>query len=221
MILSTDNVKELRNDELQSVRLQVPFDNGYALEIVRAAIVEQTGEAWSLLERCFSQIVRSWIHSHPSREVALKLDTEENYIAQTFSRFWNATRTQKTDFTELPAVLSSLHATLNGAINDTLRFHFRACEVPFPESVMSNQSTFDESIEIERLWEGMQKLLYDERERRIFYLLYACGLKPREIVSRCPQEFPEVKEIYQLNKNIIERLRRNSGRLRYLVESEA
>ena len=51
-------------------------------------------------------------------------------------------------------------------------------------------------------------------------LLYACGLKPRDIVTHCPQEFAEVKEIYRLNHNIIERLRRNLGQLRYLLNCD-
>ncbi len=49
------------------------------------------------------------------------------------------------------------------------------------------------------------------------YLLYYCGLKPREIVLRCPQEFDDVKEIYRLNHNIVERLRRNRDQLRYVL----
>lgn len=61
-------------------------------------------------------------------------------------------------------------------------------------------------------------LLLNQRERRIFYLLYYCGLKPREVINRCPQEFDDVKEIYRLNANIIERLRRNRNPLRYLLD---
>jgi hypothetical protein len=61
-------------------------------------------------------------------------------------------------------------------------------------------------------------LIVDERERRLVFLLYGCGLKPREVVSRCPQEFSDVKEIYRLNTNIIDRLRRNRDRLHYLLE---
>jgi hypothetical protein len=34
---------------------------------------------------------------------------------------------------------------------------------------------------------------------------------------RCSHEFDDVKEVYRLNQNIIERLRRNRSRLRYLL----
>lgn len=129
---------------------------------MRRALVEQTDEAWSVLEQCFRETIRRWIYSHPSSDVALLRDSEENYIAQTFIRFWYAVR--------------------------------------------------DQSI-----WDSIQSLLPDERERRLVYLLYYCGLKPRDIVLRCPGEFDDVKDIYRLNSNIVQRLRRNRERLQYVL----
>lgn len=70
------------------------------------------------------------------------------------------------------------------------------------------------------LWEAIQSLLPDEHERRTAYLLYYCGLKPREILSRCPNEFNDVQEIYRLNHNLLDRLRRNKDRLRWLLGYE-
>ena len=221
MELMSERVIELHMNELARFRPQGSSDNRSALEIVRRALVEQTDEAWSTLEQYFSDTIRVWIRCHPSRDLALQYDSEENYIAQTFSRFWYAMRSKQVEFNTLSAALAYLHATLGGVMTDTLRFHSRSREVPLTESEASNESLVDKPIENECLWEGMQKLLYDERERRIFYLLYSCGLKPRDVVLRCPQEFPEVKEIYRLNHNIIERLRRNSARLRYFWGSDA
>ena len=228
MVLSSENVMpltallELGIHELQQFRSKASSDDRYAVEILRRALVEQTDEAWSALQQCFSETIRVWIRSHPSSDLALLRDSEENYIAQTFSRFWYAVHHQHIEFTWLPAALSYLHATLNGVMTDTLRSHLRLCsrEVPLPEPGFSNEPSAEEPLECESLWESIQTLLYDKRERRVFYLLYHCGLKPREIVIRCPQEFAEVKEIYRLNHNIIERLRRSSERLRYLFGND-
>jgi len=220
MVLMSENVIELHINELQRFRPQRSSDDRSALEIVRRALFEKTDEAWSNLEQYFSETIRVWIRCNPSRDLALQYDSEENYIAQTFSRFWYAMRSKQVEFNTLSAALAYLHATLGGVMTDTLRFHSRSREVPLTESGASNEPWVDKPFENECLWEGMQKLLYDERERRIFYLLYSCGLKPGDIVLRCPQEFPEVKEIYRLNHNIIERLRRNSARLRYLWGSD-
>ena len=213
---------DLSTHELQQHRWKEPFDDRYCLEVLRRAIFEQTDEAWSVLQQCFSETIRNWIRSHPSRDVALLRDSEENYIAQTFSRFWYAVRDQHLEFATLYAALSYLHATLNGIIMDTLRSHLRLCsrEVPFPEPGCSQEPVSEEPSGSRSIWNSIQPLLPDERERRLAYLLYYCGLKPRDIVIRCSQEFDNVKEIYRLNHNIVERLRRNRDRLRHVLDDE-
>ena len=72
-------------------------------------------------------------------------------------------------------------------------------------------------MDSQSIWESIQPLLPDKRERRLAYLLYYCGLKPRDIVLRCSEEFDDVKEIYRLNHNIVERLKRNRDRLSHLL----
>ena len=59
-------------------------------------------------------------------------------------------------------------------------------------------------------WEILKKMFHDEREQPLAYLLFHCGLKPREIVHFCPQEFSDVHEIYRLRSNVIERLQHNT-----------
>jgi DNA-directed RNA polymerase specialized sigma24 family protein len=214
---------ELSITELQRYRGKVLAEAVYTVELVRRALVEQTDEAWAALQQCFGETVRVWLRSHPGSDVALRRDSEENYIAQTFARFWYAVRDQHLQFSTLPAALRYLHATLNGLLTDTLRSHLRerSREVPLPEPGCPEEPGWEEPLENERLWEDIQKLLVNERERRLFFLLYGCGLKPREVAVRCPQEFGDVKEIYRLNTNIIDRLRRNRDRLYYLLGSDA
>lgn len=207
-------------DQLQRRRRKEPSDDRYCLEILRRALVEQVDLAWSMVQRCFSEVVRIWLRSHPGSDVALRRDAEENYIAQTFSRFWYATRNQQLEFTTLNGALSYLHATLNGIIMDTMRVHFRSVEVPLPDPGFSGEPSAEEHEDGRMLWESIQNLLPDEGERRLVYLLYYCGLKPREIVRRFPQEYGDVKEIYRVNQNIIDRLRRSRERLRWLLGDE-
>ena len=222
MVLTGEKILELDINELQPFLPQESFDDRYALEILQRALVEQTDEAWSALQHHYSDSIRVWIRSHPRSDLALLYDSEENYIAQTFSRFWCAMHFQQVEFNTLPAALSYLRATLNGVIIDTLRFHlrYRSREMPLPEPGISYEPSAEDSLENKHIWEGMLKLLYDERERRLFHLLYYCGLKPRDIVAHCSQEFSDVKDVYRLNHNIIERLRRNGERLCYLYGSD-
>ena len=213
---------DLSSDELQRHRWNGSYDESYSVELLRRALVTHSDMAWSLLQQCFSETLRNWIWSHPGRDVALLRDSEENYIAQTFTRFWLAVRDQHIEFTTLSAILGYLHATLNGLLTDTLRFHLRGRtkEAPLPASGCFEEPAAPDCLDDQSTWESIASLLPDERERRLAYLLYHCGLKPREIVQRCPQEFADVKEIYRLNVNLIGRLRRNRDRLRHVLGND-
>lgn len=220
--LSHMNLTTLANlciDEITQCRSRETVNGCYCIELLRRATVEQTDQAWSLLQQCFSEPIRIWIRSHPSRTVALLYDSEENLIAQTFSRFWFAMHEQHREFTRLSSALCYLRATLNGVLIDTVRSHLRMQlrEVSLPEGGCSAEPTAEEPIDGQNVWKSIESLLVDERERRIAYLLYFCGLKPREIVIRCAEEFDDVKEIYRLSHNIVERLRRNRDRLRHIL----
>ncbi len=73
----------------------------------------------------------------------------------------------------------------------------------------------EDDYEDQDLWEVIESLLQNERERRLAYLLYHCGLKPRDIVRYRPEEFSDVQEIYRLTRNIMERLLRNCDQIRW------
>ncbi|WP_376797608.1 hypothetical protein [Thermogemmatispora sp.] len=207
--------------ELQRSRRPNSGDEGYCLELFRRAVEQQTDQAWTLLQQCLSETVHLWLRTHPSMSQALQHDSEENYVALTFSRFWQAVQDRPPEFPNLKAVLSYLHATLHGVIIDVLRSYQRRPEIalPQPETWLPPQDEkgSDSEEDENQTWESIQSLLPHERERRLAYLLYYCGLKPREIVVRCADEFSDIKEIYRLNHNLIDRLRRNRERLRWLL----
>ena len=194
-----------------------PSDDRYGLELFRRAILQHDEDAWDWLQHCYSEFVLSWIRRHPRRELAYGFDSEKNYIAQAFARFWFATaHNQKLEFNTLSAALQYLRMCLNGAIIDTLRAYSRPAEMPLPEPGSSEEEPFvEDTIDSDELWEQLQSMFPDEREQRLIYLLYHCGLKPREIISHCPREFSDVREIYRLHRNIIERLMRNADQLRW------
>ena len=228
MSITTDEaVGEMKPTTLADPRIQEPQQHWgkealvdrQALDLLHRALVERKDEAWSELQQWFGESIRKWIRSHPSRDVALLRDSEENYIAQTFSRFWYAVHTQQLEFTTVYAALCYLRATLNGLLTDTLRCHLRlrTREVSLSEPGGYQEPSVEDTMGDESIWKSIESLLCDERERRLAYLLYYCGLKPRDIVVRCTQEFDDVKEIYRLSHNIIERLRRNRDRLRLLL----
>jgi hypothetical protein len=202
--------------ELGNYRRGEPCDERYGLELLRRATLEGDPEAWEWVQHCFSDLVRGWLCRHPSRMAALRFESEENYVALTFGRFWQATTlTQKVEFKRLAAALQYLRTSLHDAILNTSRAYSRPKEVPLPEPGEPGEPFREDQAASLKTWEILQAMLPDRRERRLAYLLYHCGLGPREIVHFYPQEWSDAQEIYRLRHNILERLLRNANQFRW------
>jgi len=175
-----------------------------------ALMVNHEPDAWELLQQCFSPLVRGWMRSHPQRNLACRYELEENYVANTFTRVWQASMHNRLEFDTLVAALSYLKLSLQGTILDTLRVYAQPREVPLRDAdsvtYSSEKPAIKKDYKSSDLWEIIKGLLYNERERRLAYLLFHCGLKPIEIVRCYPDEFGELQEIIRLTRNIMERL---------------
>jgi hypothetical protein len=202
--------------ELGSYRRGEQCDETYGLELLSRAIVQGDQDAWAAILQCLGELVRGWLRSHPGREAACRWEGEENYVALAFERFWQATTRQQVAFKTFAGALAYLRASLNGAMLDTLRAYSRPQEVPLPMPGAWGEPHVEDQTDSGELWEILQTMLPNERERRLAYLLYHCGLKPREIVRLCSQEWSDVQEIYRLRRNIVERVLSNADRLRWL-----
>jgi hypothetical protein len=198
--------------ELSNYRRGEPCTDAYGLELLRRAMVLGNQAAWEGVQHCFGEIVRDWLHGHPRREAACRLENEEHYVAQVFKRFWRATASnQRVEFKTLAAALQYLRASLNGAILETLRAYTWPSEVPLPEPAEPVKAQVeDDSTDNREVWDILQTILPNEREQRLAYLLFHCGLGPREIVRFYPQEWNDVQEIYRLRRIIMEGLLRNA-----------
>jgi integrase len=198
-------------NEIKNYRRGELSNDIYGLELFRRALKERDPFAWETIQLRFNDMMLQWMRSHPMRIVACRYDSEENYVAQGFTRFWQATiGNENIQFRSLAAVLRYLRMSLNGIILDTLRVYSRPREISLPESGEPGESFVVEQDDVDEVWEVIRSLLHDERQERVAYLIYYCGLKPREIVKLRPQEFPDVQEIYQLRRIIFERLKRNA-----------
>jgi hypothetical protein len=201
--------------ELSNYRRGEPCNETYGLELLRRATVQGDQEAWAGVQEWLGGLVRDWLRRHPRCLAACRLESEENYMAQAFGRFWQATTTQHLEFKTLAAALQYLRASLNGAILDALRAYSRPREISLPGPDGPQGSYVEDSTGSGEVWEILQTMLHTMREQQLAYLLFHCGLKPREIVRLCPQEWSSVGEIYQLRRDIIERLRRTMDHLRW------
>lgn len=219
--MSVSVLAERCMQEIDNYRRREPSNDQYGVELFRRALRERDRLAWEVVQQRFHDTMLRWMCGHPMRDTACRFDSEENYVAQAFARFWQTTvANQEIEFRTLGAALRYLRASLHGAILDTLRAYSRPHEVPLPEPAEAGEPLAEEWDDSHHLWEVIQNLIPNEREQRVAYLIFHCGLKPREIVRFCPEEFGEVQEIYRLRRNIVERLLRNADYIRWRLDHQ-
>jgi hypothetical protein len=200
--------------EISKYRHGEPYHDRYCLELFRRALVQCDSLAWEVVQHVFNETMIGWMRSHPLREAACRFESEENYVARAFTHFRKATvGNQKVDFQTLAAAMKYLRVSLNAALLDTLRTCSWPKRMPLSEPDEPGKPLVENRDAARVVWEVIRNLLPSEREQRLAYLLFHCGLRPRAIVRLYPQEFSEVGEIHRLQRNIFERLLRNADRL--------
>jgi len=177
----------------------------YCVELLRRATLQNDQDAWQALQQCLSETVRGWLDCHPHREIACRMDKEEHYVTQAFERFFQATVHQQIVFSTLAAALLSLRTYLNSTLLDALRVSSRSRKIMLSGRSEAEQSRLS-CLKQNEVWEMLRNMLPDMREQRLVYLLFHCGLKPKDIVRTYPQEFPDVEEISGLRHRLIQLL---------------
>lgn len=165
--------------------------------MLQRAEIQRDSHARKWLQRAARKPLLAYLHRHPFYQELQRIASDEHYITRTFERFWLRVDQQRLHVDTRSDLLRYVQATLNGLILETLR----------PSALQQASVSAQTSPPGPVLWSIMQDILPDERERRVAYLLYHCGLKPAEIVRTCPQEFNDVQEIHRVRYAVIEKMR--------------
>jgi hypothetical protein len=176
------------------------------LELLRRASTHGDLQAWAVFQQSLEEIVLTWLHDHPGREAACRLQSERHFVALAFERLRQTAAKGQVACESLSGVLVHLRASLNGAILETLRTSRR------PGAVSSIWPDGEDRTVRNELWDRLQAQLPNRREQRLAYLLYHCGLEPAEIVRDFPQEWSDVHEVTRLRRIVFMQLMKRSER---------
>lgn len=171
--------------------------------------MDSDNEAWIALQEQFRENVLYWLRCHSKRREALQVDTEQSYVDDAFRRLWQWGNNQKLAFRSLAGALKFLHLCLDASVVDCLRRYAYKERFPLSEYIPSSAPLLEEDYTRSELWKEIGRILKNPHEQRVIFLVYHEGLKPREIVRRCPEEFPEVEEVHRLLRNAMRRLRQH------------
>lgn len=184
-------------------------------QLFRQAIVERSHEAWGQIYQNYSPIVFSWVINHPCF-----WETGEDaayFVNRAFEKMWLALPPEKfAHFQDLPSLLKYLQTCVHSVMIDharktkhrtlTLSLGFEP-EVDPADPVQAVERALEEMWWTE-VWKRIRRRL-SKREEKLLYYRFLCDLKPRQICTQFPEEFPDVNEVYILLQNVLDRLRRD------------
>ncbi|GBD29521.1 hypothetical protein HRbin32_00611 [bacterium HR32] len=181
-----------------------------AYALFHRALVHRDREAWSALYARYENLVAAWARRHPG---FLRTGEPVDYfVNRAFEKLLAAVDGDKfSRFPDLPSVLRYLKMCTHSAVLDLVRARQRQA---FEDPGDVPQTHDPEAEALERLhrqevWDLVQSLLRDDRERVLVYESFVMGSTPQELRERRPDLFPTVQEVYLAKRNLLGRLRRH------------
>jgi hypothetical protein len=123
------------------------------VELWRHAKTDGDLLACAAFQQYLEETVLTWLHEHPDRQVACRLQSERHFVVLAFERLRQAVVQRQVACETLSEVLLYLRASLNGAILETLRDSKR------PAVVSSPWPDVEDCSDRSELWDRLQARL--------------------------------------------------------------
>lgn len=199
-----------------------PHDTRFAYELFRRALVERNEVAWEHIYNHYSGLVESWVRR--SGAFAGSGESSEYFVSLAFTRLWRAIGPDRFEaFPTLPSLLHYLQLCAGCVVIDSVRAQSWSEMLPeesIPFERASRTSPDEEAMErVDRqeFWSYINAQLNDEAERVVVFDFFVLGMKPGDIYDRRQDLFASVKDVYNVKRNVLGRLSRNSELRRMLA----
>jgi DNA-directed RNA polymerase specialized sigma24 family protein len=191
-------------------------DNGY--ELFRRAILLHDGDAWIEISARFRPMLIAWAGQCSAS--GSTDDQCEDIADRALARAWAAlTPGRFEQFPTLAALLAYLRTCISATAIDAARAQvvrdrtygkLEVNQVATPEEVVLDE------IERGELWQAAIEAAASERERVVLVESFQFELPPRAILSRHPDLFTTISEVYLAKRHVLGRLQRSAAVRRFL-----
>ncbi len=181
-----------------------------AYSLFRRALVFRDEDAWRTLYTRYANLVGMWVRRHSAFPGCG--EPVEWLVNRAFEKMWAAVSEDKfTRFPDLASLLRYLQMCAHSAVVDASRRrdHAVLTEALTHEASVDPETEAVLRMERAELWEIVQSVLIEERERVLVYEAFVNGVPPRKIYERRKDLFDSVESIYTLKRNLLSRLRRH------------
>lgn len=204
------------SEETEAFFRRKDYDPQFCYEIFRRALVERNPRAYDCIYRQYQPLAAGWIERHAS--FSQSGEEVQYFINRAFEKFWQAVTAEKFQkFSDLKSLLSYLRMCTYSALIDHARARERTqVETEFDTTALSFYSS---DLDVEQnailqderrhFWLLIYARLVDEKERAVIDCSFILAMKPAEVQERYPLLFGEVKDVYRVKQNVLERLRRD------------
>ena len=194
----------------------------YCYEIFRRAFDTTDEAAWAALSKQYHTLICSWV----VKFAAGRFDSDEvaDLANDALAKFWRTLSTKlplATHFKDTPQLLSYLNRCTVSVVYDVNRrqqSRDRISQMATLEAALPQHTpTIEVQISAEegrtaqitsvRRW--VDQHVTDEQEQLLLTLLFEEGLKPREVVTHCPEQFPDIRSVRRVRERILKRARRS------------
>jgi hypothetical protein len=199
-----------------------PHDTRFAYELFRRALVERNEVAWEHIYTHYSGLVESWVRR--SGAFVGSGESSEYFVSLAFTRFWRAITPERFEsFPTLPSLLHYLQLCAGCVVIDSVRAQSWSEMLPeesIPFDRAARTSPDEEAMERvnrQEFWSYISSQLNDEAERVVVFDFFVMGMKPGDIYDHRQDLFTSVKDVYNVKRNVLGRLSRNSELRRMLA----
>jgi hypothetical protein len=190
-------------------------NDAFCLELFRRAICEADSAAWESVFDVYRSLVAAWIKNHPAAAVAA--DESAYWLNRAFERFWQALAPERFEtFATLAALLRYLKMCVHSVLLDEVRRQRATADTLDLDTAEAEPGPAGPERALDRLasqelWQAIERELGSDAERLVAYLSFALEYKPGEIYARHSAQFTDVKDVYRIKRDLIDRLRRSQG----------
>ena len=164
--------------------------------------------------------MQSWAARHS--QFAATGEHVDFFVNGACAKLWERITPEKfVNFPDVKSILRYLQMCLHSSITDYVRAH-NVITVEFGEDELKEERVMvvadntSERANKHAFWDAVNARLKDDKERLVIRALFVFGMKPSEVLAHHPKTFRDVKEIYSIRENVIDRLARD-GNLRVFV----
>lgn len=228
MRLPVQELADALRGETEKFLQQQDSDGCFGLALFALAIERQNQDAWVFLYRQYAPLVLAWVVQYQSAAPLLALDgNSHSFVNAAFAKFISAVCPAKlAHFESLGSVLKYLKTCVQSVMADEMYSRrayacedtWEAVEEPVADDLVDGVIA---ELSAQSIWQVIQEELSGDDERVLMYLALVQEWKPGEMSQKHRALFPTVHDVYRVKRNVLERLKRNRARRRFMHEDAA